>query len=244
MTITNAQSGTNVVEIADKIFRIATPVPPTAMPGGFSFNQILVVDEEPLLFHTGLRRMFPLVREAVAHVLGDAAKLRHLAFSHVEADECGSLNEWLAAAPNAQPVCGTVAAMVSIGDLADRPPRGLADGEELVIGKKRLRWLDAPHVPHAWECGFMFEVTTRTLLCGDLFTQAGHENPAITESEILGPSEAMRSAMDYSSHSTKIRPILEKIARTEPTTLAVMHGSAYRGDGAKHLRALADALAK
>jgi flavorubredoxin len=243
MSITNAQSGTNVVEIAPNVFRIATPVPPSAMPGGFSFNQILVVDDEPLLFHAGLRRLFPLVSEAVAHVLGSVEKLRHVAFSHVEADECGSLNQWLAAAPNAQPVCGTIAAMVSVGDLADRPPRALADGEELVIGKKRLRWLDAPHVPHGWECGYMFETTTRTLLCGDLFTQAGHENAAITESEILGPSEAMRAAMEYFSHGKNTRTILEKLARTEPTTLAVMHGSAYRGDGRKHLLALADALA-
>jgi hypothetical protein len=128
MTITNQESGTSVHEIAAGIFRISTPVPPSAMPGGFTFNQFLVVDEEPLLFHTGPRRMFPLVRQAVAHVLADVTKLRHVAFSHVEADECGSLNEWLAVAPRAEPVCGTIGAMVSVTDLADRPPRALADG--------------------------------------------------------------------------------------------------------------------
>lgn len=244
MSITNQQSGTHVAEIAPSIFRIATPVPPSAMPGGFSFNQILVVDEAPLLFHTGPRRMFPLVREAVAHVLGDVQRLRYVAFSHVEADECGSLNEWLAAAPNAEPVCSMTAAMVSVNDLADRPAHGLADGEELVLGDKRMRWLDAPHVPHSWECGYLFEQTTRTLLCGDLFTQAGHDNPALTESDILAPSEAMRGAMDYTSHSAFTRSTLEKLARTEPTTLAVMHGSAYRGDGGKLLLALADALTR
>jgi flavorubredoxin len=242
MTVTNSESGTNVVEIAPNIFRIATPIPPSAMPGGFSFNQILVVDQQPLLFHTGPRRMFPLVQQAVAHVLGDVKKLRYVGFSHVESDECGSLNEWLAAAPNAEPVCSTTAAMVSVNDLADRPARALADGEELVLGDKRMRWFDAPHVPHNWECGYMFEQTTRTLLCGDLFTQAGHDNPALTESDILVPSEGMRQAMDYSAHSAFTRATLEKLARTEPTTLAVMHGSAYRGNGGKLLLALADAL--
>lgn len=242
MTIVNQASQTAVDEIAAGIFRISTPVPPSAMPGGFSFNQILVVDESPLLFHSGPRRMFPLVREAVAHVLGDASKLRYLAFSHVEADECGSLNEWLAVAPGAEPVCSVIAANVSINDLADRPARALADGEELSLGQKKVRWLDAPHVPHGWECGYMLEATTRTLLCGDLFTQGGHENAALTESEILSPSDGFRRAMDYWSYAKSTRATIEKLARTEPTTLAVMHGSCFRGDGAKLLRALADSL--
>lgn len=242
MTIVNAQFGTTVDEIAAGIFRISTPVPPSAMPGGFSFSQILIADEAPLLFHSGPRRMFPLVREAVAHVLGDSSKLRYLAFSHFEADECGSLNEWLAHAPGAEAVCSVVGAMVSITDVADRAPRGLADGEELSLGSKRVRWLDAPHVPHGWDCGYLMETTTRTLLCGDLFTQGGHENPPLTESEILGPSEGFRKPMDYFAHAKSTRAVLEKLARTEPTTLAVMHGSCYRGDGAKLLRGLADAL--
>jgi flavorubredoxin len=243
MTVTNARSGTNVHEIAAGIFRISTPVPPTEIPGGFTFNQILIAGDEPLLFHTGPRRMFPLVKEAVAHLLGDAARLRYVGFSHVEADECGSLNLWLAAAPNAEPVCGTVAAMVSIGDLADRPPRALADGQELSLGGKRVRWLDAPHLPHNWECGYLFESTTRTLLCGDLFTHAGADLPALTESEVLGPAEAMRQAMPSSvAVEAGARGLIEKLAATEPTTLALMHGSSYRGNGSALLRGLADAL--
>lgn len=242
MAVTNATSGTNVHEIAAGIFRISTPVPPSQMPGGFTFNQILVVDQEPLLFHTGPRRMFPLVREAVAHVLGDVAKLRYVGFSHVEADECGSINEWLAVAPRAEAVCSTIAAMVSMNDLADRPPRPLADGEELSLGEKRLRWLDAPHLPHNWECGYMFESTTKTLLCGDLFTHGGHEVAPLTETEVLSPSEAMRKAMGGVAIEAHTRALLEKLASTEPTTLALMHGSSYRGNGHALLKGLADAL--
>jgi flavorubredoxin len=240
MPVTNESSGTNVEEVADGIYRINTPV---SIPGagGFSFNQYLVADDEPLLFHTGPRRMFPLVREAVASVL-PVERLRYVAFSHVEADECGSLNEWLAAAPHAVPLCSAVAAMTSIEDLADRPPRALADGEEVSLGTHRMRWIDAPHLPHAWECGFMIEEKTRTLLCGDLFTQPGSEHPAVTEADVLGPSEAFRHEMDYFSHTTNARALLERLASTQPTTLACMHGSAWRGDGAKLLRELADLL--
>ena len=241
-TVTNSQSGTNVSEIAAGVYRISTPVPPSVIPGGFTFNQFLIVDDEPLLFHTGLRKLFPVVREAVAHVLGDVARLRHVGFSHVEADESGSLNDWLAVAPQATPVCSQVAAMVSVNDLADRAPRALADGEELVIGKRRMRWLDAPHLPHNWECGYMFETTTRTLLCGDLFTHVGAEGPALTESEVLSPSEATRKAMGGVAIEAGSRAILEKLARTEPTTLALMHGSSYRGNGGALLLGLADAL--
>ncbi|HEU0029943.1 MAG TPA: hypothetical protein VFQ53_04865 [Kofleriaceae bacterium] len=243
MTVTNAQSGTNVHEIAPSIYRISTPVPPSAMPGGFTFNQFLIVDDEPLLFHTGMRRLFPLVREAVAHVLGDVARLRHVGFSHVEADESGSLNDWLAAAPAAQPVCSAIGAMVSVNDLADRPARGLVDGEELSLGQRKVRWLDAPHVPHNWECGYLFETTTRTLLCGDLFTHAGDSVTPVSEQEVLGPALALWQAMPSSIAVERgARAILDKLARTEPATLALMHGSSYRGDGAKLLRGLADAL--
>jgi flavorubredoxin len=209
---------------------------------GFSFNQYLIADDEPLLFHTGPRKMFPLVREAVASVL-PVERLRYIGFSHVEADECGSLNEWLAVAPGAVPLCGTVAAMVSVEDLADRSPRALADGELLSLGKHRLRWFDAPHVPHAWDCGFLVEEATRTFLCGDLFTQGGAGLAPVTESDILGPSEAFRNRMDYFSHAKGTRVILERLAATEPATLACMHGSAWHGDGAELLRALADSLA-
>jgi flavorubredoxin len=240
MTVTNVQSGTNVREVADGIYRINTPVK-IAGAGEFSFNQYLIMDDEPLLFHTGLRKMFPLVREAVASVL-PVARLRYIAFSHVEADECGSLNEWLGVAPQSEPLCGTVAATVSIDDLADRAPRSLADGELLSLGTHSVRWFDTPHLPHAWECGFMMEQRTSTLLCGDLFTQGGPGHPAVTESDILGPSEEFRHSMDYFSHSKDARRLLERLASTHPTTLACMHGSAWRGDGAKLLRALADAL--
>ena len=240
MAVTNTQSGTNVHEVAEEIYRINTPVAMEGGPGGFSFNQYLIVDDEPLVFHTGPRRMFPLVREAVASVM-PVERLRYVAFSHVEADECGSLNEWLAAAPQASPLCGTIAALVSIGDLADRPPRALADGEALSLGKHTVRWFDAPHLPHGWECGYLMEQRTGTLLCGDLFTQAGADLPALTESDILGPSEAFRHAMDYFSHTKHAGEMLEKLASAAPTTLACMHGSAWRGDGARLLRALADA---
>jgi len=240
MAVTNTQSGTNVHEVAEGIYRINTPVAMEGGPGGFSFNQYLIVDDEPLVFHTGPRRMFPLVREAVASVM-PVERLRYVAFSHVEADECGSLNEWLAAAPQASPLCGTVAALVSIGDLADRPPRALADREALSLGKHTVRWFDAPHLPHGWECGYLMEQRTGTLLCGDLFTQAGADLPALTESDILGPSEAFRHAMDYFSHTKHAGEMLEKLASAAPTTLACMHGSAWRGDGARLLRALADA---
>jgi flavorubredoxin len=240
MTVTNSRSGTNVHEIADGIYRINTPVRIEGA-GGFSFNQYLIVDDAPLLFHTGPRKMFPLVHEAVASLM-PVARLRYIGFSHVEADECGSLNQWLAAAPQSQPLCGTVAAMVSIGDLADRPPRPRADGERLELGRHAVRWLDTPHLPHAWECGFLTEERTSTLLCGDLFTQGGTDHPAVTEADILGPSESFRHAMDYFSHTRNARGMLERLASTNPGTLACMHGSAWRGDGAQLLRALADAL--
>jgi flavorubredoxin len=241
MTVTNSQSGTNVHEIAAGIFRISTPVP--QMPGGFSFNQILIVDDAPLLFHAGLRSLFPCVREAVRHVLGDASKLRYVGFSHFESDECGALNDWLSLAPEAQAVCSVTAAMVSVNDFAIRPACALADGQELSLGKKTVRWLDAPHLPHNWECGYLFEATTRTLLCGDLFTQGGADNPPLTDQEILSSSEVFRKNMVYAAVEANSRRLLEKLARTEPSTLATMHGSSYRGDGAALLRGLADALA-
>ncbi|MDJ0957001.1 MAG: hypothetical protein QNI91_09100 [Arenicellales bacterium] len=241
MTITNKESGTNVNEVTEGIFRINTPVPPSVIPGGFSFNQYLLVDEQPLLFHTGPRKMFPLVSEAVSVVL-PVESLCHIAFSHFEADECGSLNEWLSAAPQAQPVCGQTAALVSINDVADRPAKALADGEVLTLGQHRLRWLDAPHLPHGWETGYLFEESTHTLLCGDLFTQPGNGEVPVTEGDILEPSEAFRQKMDYFSHSTNAPELLERLARTNPTTLACMHGSVWKGDGGTLLRALSERL--
>jgi len=178
----------------------------------------------------------------VAHVLGDVSRLRYVGFSHIESDECGSMNEFLAVAPRAEVLCSRVAAMTS-ADLADRPPRALADGEEVSLGKKRMRWLDAPHLPHNWECGYLFESSTRTLLCGDLLTHGGSHLPAITESDLIGPAVATWKAMPESVAVVgNTRQLLEKLAATEPTTLAVMHGSVFRGDGHGQLRNLAAAL--
>jgi flavorubredoxin len=185
--------------------------------------------------------MFPLVAEAIGRVL-PVSRLRYVAFSHFEADECGSLNDFLAAAPSAVPVCSQVAAMVSVNDVADRPARALADGEVLRTGRHTLKWLDAPHVPHAWENGFLMELETRTLLCGDLFTQGGSGATPLTDADILEPSEAFRRQMDYYAHAPQTRATLERLAREEPRTLACMHGSAWRGDGAAALRALAKSL--
>jgi len=240
--ITNSQSGTNVHEIGDGIYRINTPV---TLPGGvghFSFNQYLIVDDEPMLFHAGLRQLFPVVREAVASLM-PVEKLSYVGFSHFESDECGALNSWLAVAPRAVAVCSQVAALVSGNDFADRAPRGLADGEELSLGRHRMRWFDTPHMPHGWDCGLIMDMSTRTFFCGDLFTQGGAGEVALTESDIFGPSEAFRAPMDYFAHAPQTGAILERLAREAPTTLACMHGSAWRGDGAKLLRQLSASLA-
>jgi len=237
--ITNSTSGTRIDEIADGIHRISTPA--TTIPGGFTFNQYLIVDDEPLLFHTGPRKMFPLVREAIARVV-PVERLRYLALSHFEADECGALNEFLAVASQAVPVGSRTAILVSVNDFADRPGRPLADGAVLELGHHAVRWFDTPHLPHAWETGYLSETRTRTLLCGDLFTQFGADHVPLTESDILGPSEAARKGMEYYAHAPNTRAMLTRLAAERPTTLACMHGSAWRGDGSALLRALADAL--
>jgi len=238
--ITNKGSGTNIHEISDGIYRINTPV---QLPGGeqFNFNQYLIDDEDPLLFHTGPRKMFSLVHEAISRVTR-VEDLRYLALSHFEADECGSLNDFVAVARNAEPVCSRIAAMVSISDFSDKPPRALADGEELALGEHTVRWLDTPHIPHGWDCGLMMESRTKTFFCGDLFTQGGPGDVALTESDILGPSEAFRKPLDYFSHSPNTRETLKRLASHEPTTLACMHGSAWRGNGGELLRALGKEL--
>ena len=247
--ITNIQSGTSIDEIAEGIYRINTPVPPAVMEGGFSFNQYLVVDDEPLIFHTGPRALFPLVSEAIASVL-PVSTLRYISFSHVESDECGALNDFLAAAPDAVPLASRVAAMVSVNDLALRPARALGDGETMSTGRRTLEWIDAPHVPHNWETGYLLDRTTGTLFCGDLFTQGGADTPPLTSGDILGPSEAFRSGAmtgmpDYWSRSAGARAVFERIAATKPRTLACMHGSAWRGsngDGADLIMALAKSV--
>jgi flavorubredoxin len=242
--MTRNESGphASIDEIADGIHRISISFPPSVFPGGFSFNQYLVADDKPLLYHTGLRRLFPQVRDAIERVL-PVSTLAYIGFSHVEADECGALNEFLAAAPRAVPVCSRVAAMTSIGDLADRPPQAMADGDVLVLGRHRVRWFDTPHTPHGWECAMAFEETTRTLLCGDLFTQPGCDHPPLTEGDILGPSEAFRAEMDYYAHGPDSRRHLVRLSETRPAILACMHGSAWRGDGGALLLALADRVA-
>jgi flavorubredoxin len=228
---------TTTDEIADGIYRISTFVEDVT-PVGFTFNQFLVVGEEPLLFHTGARAMFPLVAEAVATIV-PVESLRWITFGHVESDECGSMNTWLAAAPRAEVAHGGLGCMVSLNDLCDRPPRALADGEVLDIGGKRLRHLDTPHVPHGWEARVLFEETTGTLLCGDLFTAVG-QGPALTTDDIVGPAVAAEEIFGATALTPSTAPTLRRLGDLAPTTLALMHGSSFSGDGGKALYDLAD----
>jgi flavorubredoxin len=228
--------------IAEDTYRISTAMPPEFIPGGFSFNQYLVVDDKPLLFHTGPRRLFELVRAQIETVL-PLSRLRYVAFSHNEADECGSLADFLALAPQAQPVCSRVAAMIAVSDQVDRPVVALEDGQVLDLGHHQLVWQSTPHLPHGWECGYLYDRTTAALFCGDLFTQPGTGGEPLTEEDILGPSEAFRRQEDYFSQSRQAPVMIEKLARLQPKLLACMHGSAWRGDGATMLRRLGQALA-
>jgi flavorubredoxin len=232
---------TRIDEIADGIHRIHTSVPPGVLPGGFSFNQYLIAGDEPFLFHTGSRRLFPAVRDAIARVM-PPSRLRHVSFSHWEQDECGALDAFLALAPEAAPLCSSINAMINV-DGMDRAPRVLQDGEVLAIGRHRIRWIDTPHLPHGWESGLVFEETTRTLLCGDLFTQPGEGDEPLVERDILGPSEALRAqGLDYFSHSRELPRQLERLAALGPRVLACMHGHAWSGDGAALLRELGRTL--
>jgi len=228
--------------IADDTYRINIAMP-DMIPGGFSFNQYLVVDEMPLLFHTGPKKLFPVICEQIETVL-PVSSLSYIAFSHVESDECGSLEKFLAAAPGAKPVCSAVAAMVSVADMVDVEPLGMADGQTLSLGRHQLTWQSTPHLPHGWECGYLFDTTTKTLFCGDLFTQPGIGERPLVDDDILASSEAFRSQMDYFAHSRDTPQLLEKLAQLEPGVLACMHGSAWRGDGAGLLRSLNTALAQ
>ena len=243
MKITNSESNTSIAEIADGIYRISTPVPPNpALPSGFTFNQFLIADDTPLLFHTGLRGLFPLVREAVETVI-PVDSLRYLGLSHFEADECGAVNEFLQVAPHAVPLCSAVAKMVSVDDVADREAVGMGDGERLSLGRHTLTWIATPHLPHGWDCGYLFEETSSTLFCGDLFTQPGADHPPLVESDILEPSEAMRNALDdYFANTRNTKDLIAKLAAVNPTTLACMHGSAWSGDGSQLLGELAARL--
>jgi flavorubredoxin len=230
---------TRLDEIADGVFRISTFVPEVEAPLGLVFNQFLILGDEPLLFHTGLRQMFPAVRDAVAR-LTPPERLRWITFGHVEADECGSMNEWLATAPLAQVAHGQTACGVSLNDMADRPPRALGNGEVIDLGGgKKVRYLDTPHTPHGWEAGVVFEESTGTLLCGDLFTQHG-DGPALTERDIVGPAIASEDIVGYSALNPAMGDTIRQLSALAPRTLALMHGPSFAGDGAAALQALAD----
>ena len=233
---------TRISEIADGIYRLSTFVPEIAPPAGFTFNQFLIDADQPLLFHCGPRGMFASISAAVAQVL-PPEQLRWIAFGHVESDECGAMNAWLAAAPQAVVAHGAIGCMVSLNDLADRPPRALADGEVIDLGGKRVRHIDTPHVPHAWEARVLYEETTGTLLCGDLFTHIGN-GPAVTSSDIVGPAVAAEDAFRATCLTPTTAPTIRRLARLAPRTLALMHGSSFAGDCAGALAALADDYAR
>jgi flavorubredoxin len=229
---------TKIDEIADGIYRLSTFVPQIAPPAGFTFNQFLVMGDEPLMFHTGLRKMFATNRDALSRII-PPEKLRWIAFGHYEADECGAMNEWLAVAPNAQVAHGQTGCMVSLNDMADRAPRILQDGEVIDIGGKRLRYIDTPHTPHGWDAGVMHEETAGTLMCGDLFTQLGG-GAALTSGDVVGPSIAAEDVFRYSSLNPAMGTTIRGLAKLAPKTLAIMHGPSFAGDGGAALRALAD----
>ncbi len=227
---------TKVSEIADGIFRLSTFVPDLG-PKGFNFNQFLVIGDEPLMFHTGLRKMFGLNRDALAKIL-PPEKLRWISFGHFEADECGAMNEWLALAPNAVAAHGQTGANVSLNDFSDRPARTLANGEVIDIGQgKRLRFIDTPHTPHGWDAGVMYEESTGTLLSGDLFTQFG--DTPFTTGDIVGAAIEAEDFFKYSALNPMMGSTIRSLAGLNPKTLALMHGPAFEGDGAAALKALA-----
>jgi flavorubredoxin len=228
---------TKVDEIAPDIYRLCTFVPEIG-PSGFTFNQFLLDDDEPLLFHTGHRSMFLAVQDAIERVL-PVNRLRWITFGHVESDECGAMNELLAVAPHAKVAHGGLGCMVSLNEMAKRTPRPLADGETIELGTKRVRHIDTPHVPHGWEARVLYEETTGTLLCGDLFTHLG-DGPALTDAEILGPASEAEDLFSYSSLAPSTPTTIDRLAELAPRTLALMHGSSFTGDCAGALRALAD----
>ena len=231
-----------VHEIAPDLYRISIYVPDFDL----QFNHFLVRDEEPLLFHAGYQRFFPELREAVATLL-PPSQIRWISFSHFESDECGALNHWLEIAPAAQAAATVVGVLVSLSDFAIRPPRGMADGETISTGKYRFRMCSTAHLPHGWDAGVLFEETQRTLLCSDLFHHVGDVEP-LTESDIVGRSRAAMTEYqkgplaNYVPYTPLTGRILEKLAALEPATLATMHGSSFRGDGARALRDLGVAL--
>ncbi len=229
---------TDVHEIATGIYRLSTHIE----PADFTFNQYLIEAEQPLLFHTGMRGLFPSVSAAAARVL-PLARLRWISFGHYEADECGSMNHWLAAAPQSRVAFGQIGCMVSVDDQADRPPLALVDDQVLDLGGKRVRYLATPHVPHGWDAGVLYEETTRTLLCGDLFTRDGR-TPAISTDDPVGPAFASEDKSRATARTPDTVRTIRRLAQLRPETLALMHGPAYRGDGAAALQALAAGFAE
>jgi flavorubredoxin len=227
-----------VDEVADDIYRISTWIPDVS-PEGFTFNQFLVRGDEPLLFHTGPRMLFPLVAEAVAAVL-PVESLRWISFGHVEADECGSMNMWLTTAPQSQVAFGALGCDISLNDLCDRPPRALEEGEVIDLGGRRVRQISTPHVPHGWEAQVLFEETTQTLLCGDLFSQVGAP-PALTTEDVVDPAMAAEAMFHATCNAPHTGQVLRGLGDLQPATLAIMHGSSFQGDGRKALYQLAEA---
>lgn len=230
---------TRIDEITDGIYRLSTYAPQVAPPAGLTYNVFLILGDEPLLFHTGKRGMFPAISAAVARLL-PLERLRWIAFGHYESDECGAMNEFLAAAPRAEIAHGQTACRVTLDDMADRAPRRLADGETIGLGgDRRVRYLDTPHIPHGWEAGVLYEESSGTLLCGDLFTQLGNA-PALTSGDIVGPALAAEDLFRFSSLHPSTGRTIRRLATLSPRMLALMHGPAFAGDGAAALRALAD----
>lgn len=229
---------TKIDEIADGIYRLSSYASQVAPPAGLTYNVFLILGDEPLLFHTGKRGMFPYISAAIARVL-PPERLRWIAFGHYESDECGAMNEFLAAAPLAEIAHGQTACRVTLNDMADRAPRTLADGEVIDLGGKRLRYLDTPHIPHGWEAGVLYEESSGTLLCGDLFTQLG-DPPALTSDDIVGPAVAAEDLFRFSSLHPSTGRTTRRLATLAPRMLALMHGPAFAGDCQASLEALAD----
>ena len=227
---------TSVYEIAPEIYRLSTFVP----EAGLVFNQFLIDDEEPLLFHTGMKALFPFVLSAVERVM-DPLRLRWITFGHYEADECGAMNSWLAAAPTATIAHGTIGVMTSIRDQADRPPHALADGDVLELGTKRIRYIATPHVPHGWDAGVLYEETSETLFAGDLFTQIG-QTEDVTFSDIVGPALETEDSFHATALTPMTEPTIRALAGLDIDTLALMHAPAFRGNTAAALTDLADAF--
>lgn len=230
---------TKISEIADGIYRISTAVPSAASPDGFTFNQFLILGDEPFMFHTGLRKMFPSNRDAISSLVS-LDRIRWIAFGHFEADECGSMNEWLAASPAAVPAHGEIGCRVSLDDFSERSPRVLADGEIIDLGDgRRVRFLDTPHTPHGWDAALAYEESTQTLLCGDLFTQFGNKSLSL-DGDIIGPAIVAEDILNYSALSPGMANTIRDLSKLQPQTLALMHGPAFQGNAEQALVELGD----